>query len=138
MHRGTWYSNSGDAKEEIDHVLARGLWRLAQKCRVIRSAEFAGTDHILLVATLKIWLKSRKMAPSNQVRLDVRRLQDESVAQEYKRELAESIGGPNNSEDSEKFGQTSRPKDLNVSESSLRDTPGMSKSFLTKLSPRTF
>ena len=44
------------------------------------------------MATLEIRLKSRKMATSNQVRLDIRRLGDESVAQEYKRELAESLG----------------------------------------------
>ena len=43
------------------------------------------------------------MAPSNRVRLDVRRLRDESVAQEYKRELAESLGEPNDSDDPEEI-----------------------------------
>ena len=45
------------------------------------------------------------MAPSNHVRLDVRRLRDESVAQGYKRGLAESLGEPNDSDDSEKLAE---------------------------------
>ena len=44
------------------------------------------------MATLKLRLKARKMAPSNHARLGFRRLRDESVAQEYKPELAESLG----------------------------------------------
>ena len=68
--------------EEIDHVLVEGRWSLLYNCRVFRSSEFAGTDHTILVATLKMRLKFREMAPFNQVRLDVRRVRDESVAQE--------------------------------------------------------
>ena len=65
--------------------------------RVFQSAKFAGTDHKLLVATLKLWLKSREMASSKQIWLDVRHLRDESVAQEYKRKLAEILGKSNDS-----------------------------------------
>ena len=43
------------------------------------------------------------MAPSNQVWLDVHRLRDESVIQEYKWELAGSLGEPNDSDDPEKL-----------------------------------
>ena len=76
----------------IDYVHVGGRRRLVENCRVFSSAEFTGTNHRFLVATLKIRLKSRTMAPSRQVRLDVRRLRDEIIAQEYKRELAESLG----------------------------------------------
>ena len=79
LHRRTWYSNSGAAREKTDHVHVGSRLRLLQNGRVFPSTEFAGTDHRFPVATLKIRLKSRKMAPSNQVRLDVRRLRDESV-----------------------------------------------------------
>ena len=65
---------------------------------------------------LKIRLKSRKVAPSNQVRLDVRRLRYESVAQEYERELAESLGEPNDSDDPEKLWTDFKTKVLKVSE----------------------
>ena len=43
------------------------------------------------------------MAPSKLVRLDVRRLRDESVAQEYNRKLAKSLGEPSDSDDPEQF-----------------------------------
>ena len=72
------------------------------------------------------------MAPSNRVRVDVRRLRNESVAQEYKRDLPESLGEPDDSDDPEKFWIEFMTKFLEVSESCLRDTRGMFKSFLTK------
>ena len=129
MHLWTWYSNSGGAREEIDHVLVGGRERLVQNYRVFRSAEFAGTDHRLLVATLKIRLKSRKMALSNRVRVDVRRLRDESVAQEHKRELAESLDEPDDSDDPEKIWTDFKTKVLKMSESCLRDKPGIPRAF---------
>ena len=105
MHRSTLYFNSGDAWKVIDHVLLGCRWRLAQNCRVFRSAEFAGTDdhYILLVTTLKIRLKFREMALSSQVLVDVRRLRNVSVALEHKRELDESLGELNDSFDREKL-----------------------------------
>ena len=57
-------------EKEIDHVLVDGRWRIIQNCRVYRSAQFLNTDHRLVVATLKLHLKSRRMVPS-QPRLDV-------------------------------------------------------------------
>ena len=51
----------------------------------------AGTDQIIFVATLKIRLKSRKMAPSSQIWLHVCRLRDESVAQEYDSDVPEKL-----------------------------------------------
>ena len=110
----------------VDRVLVSGRWRLVKNCRVFRSAEFAGTDHRVLVATLKIRLKSRKMAPSNRVRLDVRRLRDDSVAQEYERELAESLGEPNDCDDTKKLWTDityKKIKVLKVSKRCLRGTP---------------
>ena len=63
----------------------------------------SGTDHRLLVATPPLRIESRKMAPSNQFHLNFRRLREEGVTQDYKRELAESLGEPNDSDDSEKL-----------------------------------
>ena len=63
-HRWTWYSNVGGEAKEIDHVLVDGRWRMIQNCRVYRSAQFLNTYHRLVVATLKLLLKStRSMAP---------------------------------------------------------------------------
>ena len=77
-HRWTWYSNAGGVAKEIDHVLVDGRWRMIQKCRVYQSAQFLNTDHHLVVATLKLHLKSRRMVASQQ-RLDVGKLKDERV-----------------------------------------------------------
>ena len=80
----------------------------------MRNDECAGTVNRFLVTTLGIRLKPRGMAPSNQFLLDVCRLRDESVAQDYKRELAESLGEPDDSVDPEKFCTHFKTKVLNV------------------------
>ena len=70
VHRWTSYSNAGGVAKEIDHVLVDGRWRMNQNFRVYRSVQFLNTDHRLIVATLKLHLKSRRMVPS-QPRLDL-------------------------------------------------------------------
>ncbi|KAG0717388.1 Craniofacial development protein 2 [Chionoecetes opilio] len=62
LHRWTWYSNDGGVAKEIDHILVSTRWRILQNCRVYRSAEFFGTDHRLVVATLKLHVKSRRIS----------------------------------------------------------------------------
>ena len=90
-HRWTWYSNAGGVAKEIDHVLVDGHRRMIQNCRVHRSAQFLNTDHRLVVATLKLQLKSMKMVPS-QPRLDVGKLRDERVAEEFANRLSGHLG----------------------------------------------
>ena len=60
-HHWTRYSNIGGVAKEIDHVLIEHCSRMIQNCRVFRSAQFLDTDHMLVVATLKLQLKSEKM-----------------------------------------------------------------------------
>ena len=59
---------------------------------VYRSAQFLNTDHRLVVATLKFHLKSRRMVPSLP-RLDVGKLKDERVAEEFANKLSGDLGG---------------------------------------------
>ena len=61
-HRLTWYSNAGGVAKQLHHVLVDGHWRMIQNCRVYRSAQFLNTDHRFVLATLKLHLKSRRMA----------------------------------------------------------------------------
>ena len=84
------------------------------------------------VKNLKIRPKSRKKAPSKQVQPYVHRLQNESVAQEFERELAKNLGEPNDSDDPEKFCTDSKTKILKVSEKCEQGTLETFKSFLTK------
>ena len=89
-HHWTWDSNAGGVAKEIDHVdhvLVDGRWRMIQNCRVYRSAQFLNTDQRLVVATLKLQLKSGRMVPS-QPRLDVGKLKDERVAEEFANSLS--------------------------------------------------
>ena len=71
------------------------------------------------------------MAPSSQVRLNVRRHGDESVAQKYKGELAGDSGELDYSDDPQKL-WTDLTQIVKISESCLPGTRGTSKSFLTK------
>ncbi|XP_069977690.1 craniofacial development protein 2-like [Penaeus vannamei] len=57
-YRWTWYRNVGNATKEIDYILVSTRWRILQNCRVYRSAEFCGTDHRLVVATLQVHFKT--------------------------------------------------------------------------------
>jgi len=90
-HHWTSYSNAGGVAKEIDHVLVDGCWRIIQNCREYRSAQFLNTDHRLVVATLKLQFKSRRMVPS-QPRLDVCTLKDERVAEEFVKRLSGHFG----------------------------------------------
>ena len=66
--------------KEIDHdfVLVDGHWRMIQNCRVYQRTQFLNTDHRLVVATLKLQLKSWRMVP-DQPRLDVGKLKDKEI-----------------------------------------------------------
>ena len=70
-----------------------------QNRRVNRSTQLLNTDHRLVVATLKLQLKSGRMVPS-QPRLDVGKLKDERVAEEFANRLSVDLGS------SECFGES--------------------------------
>ena len=89
--RQSWYSNTGRLAKEIDHIPVGGRWRLVQNCRVFRSASFVSADHRLVVATLRLQLKSERLSPSHP-RLDVSRLKDPVVAARFADKLGEEWG----------------------------------------------
>ena len=63
-----------------------------QNCRVYRSAQFINTDHRFVVSSLKLQFKSRRMAPF-QPRLDVDKLRDKRVAEEFANRLSGDLWG---------------------------------------------
>ena len=65
---------------------------MLQSSRVYSSAQFLNTDHRLVLATLKLQLISRRMLAS-QPRLDVGKLKDEKVAEEFANRLSGDLGG---------------------------------------------
>ena len=82
IHRWTWYSNAGGVAKQLHHVLVDGHWRMIQNCRVYRSSQYLNTDHRLVVATLKLHLKSGTMVPS-QPRLDVGKRKDALIVKVF-------------------------------------------------------
>ena len=90
--RWTWYTNASGVAKEIDHVRVDGRWRMIENCRVYQSAQFLNTDHRLVVATLKLHLKSRRMLPSQSLQ-DVGKLKDERVAEEFVNKLSGDLVG---------------------------------------------
>ena len=76
----------------IDHVLIDGCWRIIQNCRVHQSAQHLNTDHRLVVATLKLQLKSRRMAPSRP-HLHFGKLKDKRTAEEFANRLSGDLWG---------------------------------------------
>ena len=63
--------------KETDHALIDDRWRMIQNCRIFRRAQFLNADHRLVIATLKLQLKSKRMV-SSQPRLDVDKLKLDS------------------------------------------------------------
>ena len=78
--------------KEIHYVLVGGRWRTIQNGRVYRSAQFLNTNHRLVVATLKLQLKSGRMVPS-QPRLEVGKPKDDRVAEEFAKRQGGDWGG---------------------------------------------
>ena len=113
------------------HVPIGGRWRIVQNCRVFRSRDRTQTSRGYPENTAQV---SYKMAPSNQVWLDVRRLRDESAAQRLQRGTCGKSRILNVSDDPERLWTYFKTKVLKVSESCLRTsgTFGTSENFLTK------
>ena len=81
LHRWTWYNNAGWVAKEINHILDNTRWRIFQNCRVFLNAEFF--DHRLVVATLKLHVKSRKILSCNHNVFHFEKLKNFICAHEY-------------------------------------------------------
>ena len=84
-----------------DHRLIAGLgiqmlvvWqrRLTMCSLMIQNCRVLNTNHRLVIATLKLQLKSGRMVAS-QPRVDVGKLKDERVAEEFTNRLSGDLGG---------------------------------------------
>ena len=112
-------------------MLIHGHWRMTQNCRVYRSAQFLNTDHQLVVATLKLHLKSRRMVPS-QPRLDVGKLKDERVAEEFANRLRGDLWGLDALEDPEELWSAFKTTALDVAGRYLGTHRRVKKNFVSQ------
>ena len=83
LHHLTWYSNAGRVAKGIDHILVSTDRRFLQNCRVFRSAEIFATGHRLVVATLKLRVKSRKISKCDHNVFHLEKLTDSTCAHDY-------------------------------------------------------
>ena len=121
--RWTWYSNAGGVAKEIDHILVSTRWRILQNCRVYRSAEFFATDHRLVVATLRIRIRSRKLPRCNFPKFHLEKLKDPVCAQEYAVTVSNRFGVLGALEDPEELWDTFKRETLKAAEECIGERP---------------
>ena len=87
VHKATWVSPDGVTENQIDHILISQRWRTSlQDVRVKRGATI-GSDHHLVVASLRIKLAARKPFISTRRKFDVMKLRDPDTKQAFQIEL---------------------------------------------------
>ena len=83
IHHWTWYSNDGNTKKALDHILISARWRNAvTNCRVYRGAQLGNTDHRILIATIRLRLKAGPSS-NKSTRLDQTKLRDPAIAERF-------------------------------------------------------
>jgi hypothetical protein len=84
IHQLTWISPNGRDKNQIDHIIINGKWRRSlQDVRVMQGADDA-SDYHLVVANIKLKLKKSSIHVNVKRKIDVGKLQDPKIQQEFK------------------------------------------------------
>ncbi|GFS09471.1 craniofacial development protein 2-like [Elysia marginata] len=79
IHKLTWYSPNGRDKNQIDHIAINNIWRKSLlDVRVKRGAD-VGSDHLLVIASIRLKLSRTDRRDMHQKRLDVNKLKDPDV-----------------------------------------------------------
>ena len=88
IHKATWRSPDGRTENQIDHIAISRKWkRNIQDTRVMRSADI-GSDHHLLVSTVRIKLAVLKKPKNQRTKFDVSKLKNRDVQEQFKLTLA--------------------------------------------------
>src|SRR5258706_200987 len=86
IHKGTWRSPNGQTVNQIDHICLSRRWASAmQDVRVYRGAD-VGSDHYLVVAEMKVKLKSLANKEVHKI-LDVEKFKIPEIQQQFNLEL---------------------------------------------------
>ena len=123
LHRWTWYSNAGNAAKEIDHILISTRWRILQNCRVYRSAEFCGTDHRLVVATLRVHFRTPRPSSDRPRVFHLDRLREEECAREYAVAISNRFAALDDLTDPVALWDTFKRETLDAAQESIGDRP---------------
>ena len=103
LRRWTGYINAGGVAKEIDNIIVSSRWRILQNCRVFRNAGFFATDHRLVVASLKLHIKSKKPPRRNHTVFHLEKLKDLTCAQEYAVTVSDRFGALDTHEEPEEL-----------------------------------
>lgn len=132
LHRWTWYSNAGGVAKEIDHILVSTRWRILQNCRVFRSAEFFATDHRLVVASLRLHVKSRRLSRCNQPAFHLEKLKDLACAQEYAVAVSNRFNVLSSLEDPVELWDTFKRETLEAAKECIGERPRSRSGFASE------
>ncbi len=101
IHLGTWRSPNGLTVNQIDHICYQGRWASSvQDVRAYRGAD-VGSDHYLVVATLKIKLKSMASKTMHKI-LDIGKLRKEPIQKQFQLQLSNRFSALEHQENTEK------------------------------------
>ncbi|GFR63382.1 endonuclease-reverse transcriptase, partial [Elysia marginata] len=79
IHKLTWYSPNGRDKNQIDHIAINNIWRRSLlDVRVKRGAD-VGSDHLLVIASIRLKLRRTDRRDMHKKRLDLNKLKDPDV-----------------------------------------------------------
>src|SRR5664279_4512148 len=94
----TWESPDGVTHNQIDFIIVNRKWRSSiMNCRAFPSAD-VGSDHQLVIASLRLKLKNRKKRQSKR-KFDIRKLKDPEIERAYRAQFAVNTRGLRNSVD---------------------------------------
>ena len=115
--------------KEIDRILVSTRWRILQNCRVCRSAEFSATDHRLVVALLKLHIKSRKPPRRNHTVFHLEKLKDLKCAQDYAVTVTNRFGVLNTLENPEELWDSFKRETLEAAKECIGEHPRSRSGF---------
>ncbi|XP_069992327.1 craniofacial development protein 2-like [Penaeus vannamei] len=124
-HRWTWYSDTGIVAKDIDHILVSTRWRILQNCKVYRSVEFCGTDHELVVATLRVH-------SSNHSRVfHLNRLGDEECAHRFAAAISDRLTVLENLTDPGALWDSFNSETFDAAQESIGERPRTRQNFIS-------
>ncbi|XP_073815949.1 uncharacterized protein [Musca autumnalis] len=95
IHKYTWESPDGHTRNQIDHILISKLFLGSLMDVKTRRGADIDSDHMLLVATLRLRLAVVKRQHQKRNKLNLLQLQNPEVAHRYKLMLTERLQGSN-------------------------------------------
>ena len=92
--RTTWHAPNGKTHNQIDFIMTPRRFKSSinrAKTRTYPGAD-VGSDHDLVLLTIKIKLKKNNKSTNNRIKFDLEKLKDPSIAETFKAQLGGKFG----------------------------------------------